>query len=237
MQHERLRPARRGSGPAHALWRFPHDRLRQATWTTISTLPLCAAIWKARSRRWCASIRTASPETFSVPPLAIAANWSRARWPPSPRKTAAFFSTCHHTGRGFSVETAEEPGALPQIHFTSAASSIASLRASAWSSTKRHRRANPDRPRPQGHSRPHQSPEKSRRPRRLRHPQSPTRSPCASTNPSRRTKPYDPAHKIHFHLSFRAKRGICFFLRRLKWWLVGIPSGLRRRWLCRSFDR
>src|SRR5438309_11698530 len=27
------------------------------------------------------------------------------------------FLYLHHTGRGFSVETAEEPGALPQIHF------------------------------------------------------------------------------------------------------------------------
>src|SRR5260370_971164 len=101
-----------------------------ATWTMISTLRWCAAFWKARTRRWCASIPTASPETFSVPPLAIAANLSRAPWPPSPRKTAASFSTCITPAAASPWMPPANRGRSRKFIFTSAASSIASLLAS-----------------------------------------------------------------------------------------------------------
>jgi len=46
------------------------------------------------------------------------------------------FLYLHHTGRGFSVDAPGEPGRSRKFIFTSAASSIASLLASGWSSMK-----------------------------------------------------------------------------------------------------
>src|SRR6266851_1639175 len=107
-----------------------------ATWITTSTWLSCAAIWKERSRPWCASIRTALRATFSVPPLAIAANSSRAHWRPSPRKTAASSSTCTTRGAASASKRWRNQACSPRFIFTSAASSIANPPASAWSSTK-----------------------------------------------------------------------------------------------------
>src|SRR5713226_5049089 len=107
-----------------------------ATWTTISTLRWCAASWKAQNPLWSASILTASLEMFLVPPLAIAANLSRAHWPPSPRKTAASFCTCTTLDAVSASIRPRNPEYSRKFISTNAASSIANRPASAWSSMK-----------------------------------------------------------------------------------------------------
>src|SRR6266567_4137864 len=84
------------------------------------------------------------------------------------KENRGVFLYLHHTGRGFGIEAAGEPGVLPQIHIH-ARGQLASAPAPR-TARKRYRRTNSDRPRPERYSCSYQSPQKSRRPRRLRHP-------------------------------------------------------------------
>jgi len=227
MQHERYGPPRGRSGLAHPLRRFSDDRLCQRRGPRSAR---CAGARRVGRHRAGASAcpfpLPHSPEMSLDPLRAIAANLSRARWRPSPRKTAASFCTCTTLDAVSASIHPRSPACSRKFISTSAASSIASLPASAWSSMKAAsaRKSLID-SRPQRHSRPHQPPEKSRRPRRLRQSASPTRSPCASTSPALPPNPltqqttatsisHSERSKDHF-LSARLLRGeSTFFFRR-----------------------
>ncbi len=63
-------------------------------------------------------------------------NSSPARWPPSPRKIAAFSSTSTTPAAASASKLPANPARSPKFIFTNAANSIANPPVSAWSSTK-----------------------------------------------------------------------------------------------------
>jgi len=132
--------------------------------------------------------------TSSAPPRATAANSSRVRWKPSPRKIAACFSTSITRDAASPVETAEEPGALPQIHFHRRGQLDREPAVSAWSSTKAASARRSDH---LGLKDIRSSPTTEKVvPSRLWHPHRRPGPPAhRNTKPSH--KPYDSSHYIH----------------------------------------
>jgi len=92
MQHERyVRRVAEASCPRALA--VPHDRLRQRRGPR-SARCLVRGDLEARSRRWCASIRTASPETFSVSTACDCSELVSRSLAAIAKEDAAFFSTC-----------------------------------------------------------------------------------------------------------------------------------------------
>ncbi len=86
-------------------------------WITTSTSRWCAAIWRAtqpalvRVHSHCLTGDVFGSTACDCSELVARSLAAIAK------EDRGVFLYLHHTGRGFSVDAAEEPGVLPQIHF------------------------------------------------------------------------------------------------------------------------